>query len=93
MNIYNPIGFIKLKSFMHFGPDDYAYLIGYQFVDSNYTHITINSIEFDPDDIYFMTDGRAGNMFFVKLSNGKNYHIRNINEVFDIYGEPKKPNP
>lgn len=77
---------------MHFGPKDYAYLLGYQFVDSNY-RITIDSIEFDPDDIYCMTDGRAGNIFLIKLSNGKNYHIRNINELFDIYGEPKKPNP
>ena len=64
---------------MHFGPNDYNHLIGYHFVDSDGTHITIISIDYQPDNIYRMTDGHAGNMFFVKLDNGKAYHIRNFN--------------
>ena len=74
---------------MHFGPDDYKYLIGYQFVNSDYIRITIESIDFTPDNTYCMTDGRAGKIFLVKLDNGKSCHIRNFNELTSIYGEPQ----
>jgi hypothetical protein len=74
---------------MHFGPDDYNHLIGYQFVNSDDTRITIDSIDFQPDNTYCMTDGIAGKIFLVKLDNGKSYHIRNFKELTSIYGEPQ----
>ncbi len=76
---------------MNQSPECYDYLVGYYFEGPNNTRITIESVKYDPDFTYIITDGRAGKSFEFKLSNGVIYYLREISEILKIYGNLIKP--
>ena len=67
---------------LHFGPDEYKHLIGHKLGD-----LLIQNIQYEPDNVYNMTDGHAGNPHLLTLSDGKTFQFRNFQEAVDKYGD------
>ncbi len=76
---------------MNQSPECYDYLVGYYFDSPYNTRITIESVTYDPDFTYSITNGREGKSFQFKLSNGVTYYLREISEIIRIYGNLMAP--
>ena len=70
----------------HFGDNEYNHLIG-----GTVNDVLIKNIEYNPDNIYMMTDGHAGKPYLLILSNGFTFQFRQFQEVINEYGEFKYP--
>jgi hypothetical protein len=77
---------------MNRAPECYDYLVGYYFEGPNNTRITIESITYNPDFTYLISNGQVGKSFQFKLSNGLTYYLKEISEILRIYGNLIKPN-
>jgi len=65
----------------HFGNNEYNHFIG-----RKVGGLLIKKIEYNPDDVYTMTDGHSGNPYLLVLSNEDTFPFRQFQEVIDKYG-------
>lgn len=73
---------------LHFGNDEYKHLIGRYIIHRPAGDpIQIKDIVYEPDKVYQMTDGQAGNAYricFVEIKN--EFSFRHFQEVIKNYG-------
>jgi hypothetical protein len=69
----------------HFGNNEYIHLIGKKIGD-----LLIINIEYNPDNLYLITDGYSGKPYLLVLSNGDNFQFRQFEEVINKYGSLEK---
>lgn len=68
----------------HFGNNEYKHLIGKKIGD-----YVIKNIEYNPDDIYKMTDGFSGKPYLLILCNNDTFQFRQFQEIINKYGDLK----
>ena len=69
--------------------------MSYHFVDNEYIHlvggklgnVSIQNIEYSPDNAYITSDGYTGNPYLLTLSNGAIFQFRNFDEAIQKYGD------
>jgi hypothetical protein len=83
---------------IHFGNDEYKYLVGKTLLSSDNVCRVIQEIRYSPDSRYHLTDGYAGNAYCISLMVAgsdeiESLHFRHFIEVVKKYGElyPEKP--
>jgi hypothetical protein len=49
-------------------------------------NVVIQDIEYNPDDLFIATDGRAGKPYLLIFSNGTTFQFRQFQEVINTCG-------
>jgi hypothetical protein len=68
----------------HFSGTEYNHLIGQKI-----GNLVIKNIEYNPDNLYSMTDGHSGKPYLLILSNRNTFRFRQFQEVINKYGNLK----
>jgi hypothetical protein len=70
----------------HFGNNEYRHLIGKKMIRTDNKVVVIKDIYSDPDEIYSVTDGNAGNAYTIVFDNQDKIQFRSIWQILEKYG-------